>query len=109
MTATEVLDNLRHRGVAVQVEAGQIKMTAAPGVITDADCAAVKAIKPELIRILTPPPHGSINWPMVVHARRLTSCPWDGCREQVVRHRDLHMCLECRWWFQLIPIEGRYE
>lgn len=109
MTATEVLDNLRHRGVTVQVEAGLIKMTAAPGVITDADRAAVKEAKSDIIRILTPPPHGSINWPMAVHAHRLTACPWDSCRGRVVTHRDLHLCLKCRWWFQLVPMEGAYE
>ncbi len=109
MAAQEVLDNLRERGVTVQVEAGQIKMTAAPGVITDAVRAAVKEVKPELIRLLTPPPYGSINWPMVVHGRRLTACPWDGCRGRVVAHRDLYLCLECRWWFQLIAMEGAYE
>jgi hypothetical protein len=109
MTATEVLDNLRERGVTVQVEAGQIKMTAAHGVITDAVRAWVKAVKPDIVRLLTPPPHGSINWPMVVHARRLTVCPWDGCRGRIVAHGDLHLCLQCRWWFQIIAMEGMYE
>src|SRR5262245_9187737 len=109
MSATEVLDNLRHRGVKVSVEAGQIKMSAAPGVLTPDDSAAVREVKGDIIRLLTPPPHGSINWPMVAHARRLTACPWDGYRGQVVAHRDLHLCLKCRWWFKLIAMEGVYE
>jgi hypothetical protein len=111
MTATEVLDNLREHGVTVWVEAGQIKLSAAHGVITDAVRAWVKAVKPDIIRLLTLPPHGSINRPMTVHGRRLTGCPWDGCAGEVAGHEgnNLYLCLKCGWYFELVPpMEGEH-
>jgi hypothetical protein len=109
MTATEVLDNLRAKGVTVALNAGQINLIAEPGVLNDADIAAVKEHKPALIDILTLPRHGLISRPMVVHGGGLTACPWDGCRGPVVAHKahtDLHLCMDCQWWFRLIPMEG---
>ncbi len=107
-TASQLIDNLRERGVKLWVEAGQIQMSPA-SVITEEDIAAVKAVKGDILRILTPPPHGSINWPMAVHGRRLPACPWDGCKGQVTAHRELHLCLRCRTWFRLVPMEGVYK
>ena len=109
MSATEVLDNLRAKGVAVNLNAGQIILIAEPGVINDADKIAVREHKPALIEILTLPRHGSINRPMVVHGHRLKGCPWDGCGGPVAAREDLYLCLKCDWWFQLIPMEGVYR
>ncbi len=108
MTASEVLTNLQERGVDVSVESGQVKMGAPQGVLTPADLEAVASVKKDIIRILTAPAHGSINWPMAVHTRRLNLCPWDKCRGAVVARRNLYMCGKCGWWFQTVVMEGRY-
>lgn len=108
MTASEIIDSLRHRGVAVSVEAGKVNMTPASEV-TDADLDAVRAVKGDIIRLLTAPGHGSAAWPIVVHGSRLAACPWDGCGGRITSHRDLHLCLKCRTWFKLIPMEGVYK
>ena len=108
MTASQVLDNLRERGVAVSVEAGMVQMTPA-SVVTEDDLAAVKAVKGDIIRLLTAPAHGSAAWPMVVHGSRLTECPWDGCGGRISAHREVYICLKCRMWFRLIAKEGVYK
>jgi len=107
MSAREVLSDLQSRGVEVWVEAGAVKMAPA-SLITAEDREAVRAVKPEIVRILTAPVHGSINYPMGVHARRLERCPWDGCAGEVVGQRanNLYLCLKCGWFFELLPPEG---
>lgn len=108
MRASEVLDNLRARGVAVSVEAGKVNMSPASE-ITDADLAAVRAVKGDIIRLLTAPPHGSAAWPMVVHGRRLKDCPWESCDGKIDAWKGLYVCRKCRMYFQLIAPEGVYE
>jgi len=109
MTAPDLLHNLQQRGVAIQVTAGQLSLSADVGVLTDADKAALKEHKPALIDLLTRPAHGSINDPMVVHGSRLTACPWPACGGEVAARGDIYLCLTCNWYFRLVPMEGEYE
>lgn len=109
MTASDLLHNLRQRGVTVQLNAGQISLIAEPGVLDDADVASVRQYKPALIQILTLPRHGSINRPMIVHGSKLKACPWDGCGGRVAARENLYLCLKCEWLFRLIPMEGEHE
>jgi hypothetical protein len=108
MTASQVLDNLRERGVAVSVEAGMVQMTPA-SVVTEDDLAAVKAVKGDIIRLLTAPAHGSAAWPMGVHAHRLAYCPWETCGGPLVARRELYLCRKCGMYFRKIEMEGVYE
>jgi hypothetical protein len=109
MTAPDLLHNLSERGVTIQISAGQISLSAEPGVLDEADIAAVRALKPALIDLLTRPAHGSINDPMVVYGRRLKACPWHDCEGATAARGDLHLCLTCNWYFRLVPTEGEYE
>jgi hypothetical protein len=108
MTATEVLDNLRERGVRVWVEAGQVQMNPA-SVVTPDDLAAVRAVKRDIVRLLTAPAHGSAAWPMGVHAHRLAYCPWETCGGPVVARREIYLCRKCGMYFRTIEPEGAYE
>lgn len=108
MTASQVLDNLRARGIAVSVEAGMVNMTPA-SVVTPDDLAAVVAVKRDIIRLLSLPAHGSAAWPMGVHTRRLAYCPWESCGGPLVARRELYLCRKCGMYFRLIAMEGAYE
>jgi TubC N-terminal docking domain len=110
MTACDLLNNLEASGVKVWCEYGDIKMAAEAGVITPAIREAVKALKPEIVRILITPQRGSINYPMGVEARKLSRCPWDGCGGDVQGHKanNLYLCMKCGWFFELLPPQEGY-
>ncbi len=53
MNATELLDDVRSRGVSLEADGEQLLVDAPAGVITDETKAALAELKPKLLKLLT--------------------------------------------------------
>lgn len=108
MTASELLRNLESRGVTVRADGDNLKLDAPLGVMTSADYGALRAVKPELIALLTQPPPGSIRRPVTVRGARLKACPFPDCAGAMSNKGNIYLCGECGLYFELLPLEGSY-
>jgi hypothetical protein len=109
MNASALLADLQSRGVKVWPDGDRIHLDAPRGVLSDADRDAVKAIKAQMLALLTRPALGSIRRPLSVRGRKLERCPFDGCAGAIASHQtNLKLCTACGWYFELLPpVEGQ--
>lgn len=103
MTASQLLDSLNMRGVKVWADGETVRMDGEPGVLRDADREAVRAIKPQMLALLSRPPLGSIRCPRTVWGTVLRECPHHTCGANVQRLRmtDVYFCEKCETYFEL--------
>lgn len=111
MTAASVHRDLVARGVVIWADGDKVQLRAQPGVLTDRDRENVRAVKAQLLQLLTRPPLGSARRPIGVRAGRMPArCLWDGCDGELTGRSTLYFCSKCETYFeQLPPLEGEWR